>query len=658
MAKTLLFEAGFLALPVDLFAAQVPDFREQVADALNQEKLEFSRIRTWVNVNRLGILIEGLPDTQSDCLKEVRGPRASVAYDLNNLPTPAATGFASAQGLETKDLVIREVDGERFLFARKMTRGQPLEKCLQRLCNAVFSGFSFSVPNWSERSSFCQPLTSFCAMLNQQLLDLELDGVSARAEVINYRGLRRECVSISSAEDYPQIMKQLKLMNEFSEKRKNFEARIRSVLPESYLIRDVGGKVQQRCLFFENSQPLLVKFDRKYLEMPELIINKVVSGYFGYLICEDAVGKILPAAVAFPETVVAAPDEAQIRAGILNLQLEKVWQIWNRDVHSLPGRIEKIAEQLSENFPVRTELFCDCSLTGIALGLCEYLGCMEEQKQVGALLLMIEEGERTEIGKILQGSGFSVIFNRLRGVDTFKPYIEFLKEISMFFEDKIVAPTLKAAEIVCLAVLMQGYVNQARCFDCSPERIVNFLICSKLKLNLFAVFNQLFNGIRLDRKAWLEASIRTFNLEGEFAPSLEQMQSFSEFDPASFYLAQKEWKNHPSEDFEACVALLSRIKGKIAGIAGPVESEPETELEKALVSRLKVLESGSGVNYPEIFQFFLSEKVNIEACLMNLPAVLDDNSLEYRPRINLLQRLSRQLSRLPFVKKEKRSEKI
>lgn len=658
MPRTLLLEAGFVSLPSDMFGSSIPDIKDVVGKILGREKFEFSRIRAWLTAKRVGLLIEGLSEAQADCVKEIRGPKASVAYDLNNLPTPAATGFASAQGLEIKDLFVREVDGEKFLFARKMTQGQALGKCVPKLCDAIFQAIPISSQPWFEKSIFPQPMVNLCAMLDEEVLNIELEGRKACGEVIYFDGLRIKGFTVDHASSYPQIMKQLGLMPEALEKRKAFEAKIRAVLPEGYLVRDAAKRITQACTFYENSQPALVRFENKFLEMPEVILSKVIAGYFGYLICEGAHGKLQPAAVALPLTSSRkALDETEIRSGMLNLELEKIWTIWNRDVHSLPGRLEKIAEQLSEQGIIKTDLFCDCSLMGVAEGLCDLVGKSEDKEQIGPIVTLIEEGEKTEIGQILQGTGFSVIFNRLHGVELFKPYAEIIKEICQFFDERTSSPTLAVSRVICLAILMQGHVNHTRCFDCSPERILNFLNCTGMKLDLFGCFFQLFPGFRMDRKSWLEIVLKLQNRDNLSPAIFENLGAWTEFDPASFFEAFREWKGLTPEEIEAFSGLVTRIRSKLSGLGRALQIEPEDGLEAELSIKMTEMEQLPGVDYLAIYKFYTDEKVNIEACLMNLPAVLDDTSSEFSSRISLLQRLQKLLSRMPFVRKEKRSEK-
>ncbi|MEW6712848.1 MAG: hypothetical protein AB1403_23725, partial [Candidatus Riflebacteria bacterium] len=188
-------------------------------------------------------------------------------------------------------------------------------------------------------------------------------------------------------------------------------------------------------------------------------------------------------------------------------------------------------------------------------------------------------------------------------------------------------------------------------------RVLNFIFCADLRFDLFAAFNVVFHGFRLERRQWIETALRILGREAQLPVSLESLNTAGEFDPASFNEAFREWKSRQVEDFEVCSSMLARIRSKLSGIDRRVDSEPENELEKDISGKLDKLEKVHGVNYQGIFKFCIEEKVNIEACLMNLPAVLDDNNVELQPRICLLQRLCRLLSRLPFIKKEKKTEK-
>ena len=127
----------------------------------------------------------------------------------------------------------------------------------------------------------------------------------------------------------------------------------------------------------------------------------------------------------------------------------------------------------------------------------------------------------------------------------------------------------------------------------------------------------------------------------------------SEFDPCSFYDAARAWKDPQSVDIEGFSSLFSRIRSKVERVDHIISEKPCCELESEIAARLDALEEMQGIDYLAIYQFFKDEKVNIEACLLNLPAVLDESNPAIVPRLAILQRLFRQIGRLPFIKKEK-----
>jgi hypothetical protein len=612
-------------------------------------------VKAWVNINRIGILVEGIADFQTNSMKEIRGPKASIAYDLNNIPTPAAVGFAKAQGLELKDLKVKELDGEKFLFADKLTNGQALQEYLPKLVEKIFSGLFSGVTSWKDKFIFPQPLINFCAMLDEETLDYELDGVKASSKILKINGFDRKFITLDSALSYPNYMQTFSILQSIREKRKTIEARVNSLLPEGCMIRDPLAKIARYSLFCENHDPCLVRFEKKYLEMPEIVLIKVLQDYFNYIICEDKDGKIYSAAIALPISEKIGKDEPAIRSAMLDLELNKVWDVWNYDVHALPPRLEKITDD-QQNLP-GNELFCSCELMGIVEGLCELARIKPDGKRLNTLVALIEEGEKTEIGKILKGSGFSVVFNRLQGVEDFKDYAQSLKEVCMFFENRINTPSVAEARIISLAILLQGYVKGRGCFDFSPERLLNYLRCSSIKIDLFACLKKLFPGFRIDRRFWVEKAFTNQSRDNILNSVFENLISSFEFDPASLFIAIPDWKEMEKEEIESFCSLVKRIRGKLSDVDRKIASEPDKGLETELSNKLDELERAPGVDYSAIFNFYKDQKVDIEASLMNLPAILDDTESEYSSRITLLQRLLAQFSRLPFIRREKRNDK-
>lgn len=651
MPKNLLLEAGFLCLPDNLFAAGMPDCKEALGNVLRRERIDFSRLRCWISQHRIGILIEGLSESQSEIVKEIRGPKASSAYDFNNLPSPAAKGFASAQGLEFKDLVTREIDGEKFLFAIKSTPGQSIEKFLPVLIERLFAGFPFAVAPWHQQSLFPQPPVYFAAMLDCVVPDLDLEGVKASPRIGFREGLALKFHELASAGDYPQIMTQIGLIGEFAERRKTFEARIRSILPEGYLPRADSVRSGKICFYSEGMQPMLLKFDPQYLEIPEAALHRYLLINNGYLACEDARGRILPAAVAVTEQLKPSSSEIALRTAALEAQLKKLLAKWNRDKESLPAQIAIIAKKFAAGNTCIFEL--SDSLARCAIWLAAKLLPEKDSLLVSTILALIAEGEKTELASLIPGTGFAVVINCLGEDVALQPLRKYFDEICNYFAHRIPAPQTSVAQIVCLAILIRSHAEPYSGVQAPISRIVGLLRAASIKIDVFQFFADVYPDFSLDRRSWTESCSTDALFEQQIALLSESFMLGFEFDPVSFYDAARDWKELTAKEAESLSALYLRIRAKIDNCCQIDAEASECKISTELAAPLAQIEASAGINYGLILEFFSQQKVNIEACLINLPPVLDENNPEQKPKIALLQRIIRQLGRLPFINREK-----
>jgi hypothetical protein len=655
LPKTLLIEAGFLCLPDKLFASALPDLREPISQALRQEKFEFSRLRCWFSQHRIGILVEGLADAQADAVKEVRGPRAAGAFDYNNLPSLAVQGFAAAQGVQFKDLVTREIDGEKYLFAVKSLPGQSLEKSVGRIRDAILSALNFSAPPWSSQSKFPQPPVYFTAMLDEKVCDLDLDGMKAGNITASHDGLTLTNYELSNAQAYPQIINQIGVICESAERRKIFETRVRSVLPEGYNLRSEGARISHLCYYKESLQPLLIKFNPAFLDIPEAVLHRYIIKYFGYLACENHRGRMMPAVIAVSERSQPQSQEIQLRSAELERHFSRLMTLWKSDLQKVPERLVLLAAKLEQEKVLAPEP--GSHLARCIVWLLPKLGLESAAVDANILSALIAEGERTAISDLLPSTGFAVVINCIGEIAAFKKMAPLLQEICDYFAGRIPAPGNVAAQIVCLALLMRDHVASDSVAAVEPARIIALLRAVNFRIDIFQAFADVYPEHHLSRRLWLQPVVADALKESQTRLTSESFLSTFEFDPVSFYEAIRSWKDVSSSEIDSLSALYQRMRSKVDRTQVTLEEIADCQIEKEIVSSLSRIEKLPGICYHEIFEFYQKEKVNIEACLMNLPPVLDDTNPEHASRIQLLQRLVSQLAHLPFISREKVSTK-
>lgn len=663
MPRNLLLQAEFLFLPDDAFGASLPDFRECFGNALKKSEFEFSRIKFWVSQYRIGILVEGLPDSSGNFLKEIRGPKASVAYDYNNQPTPAAKGFAGAQGIELKDLVTKEVDGEKFLFAVKSFAGQQLESSLIKLKDALFSSIPFVLPPWNSDSHFPQPILNFTAMLDNKLLNIELEGVLASDEIYSRKNGQIAKIKIGSIQEYAELMNSYGLLSDPSERKKIMETRIRSVLPDGYRIRADNSNVNRFFLFSEGLNPVFVKYNYECLCVSEGIIGYYINNYTDYLPCEDALGKLLPAVIGFSVNEKPNSLELNSRSLFLNDLLGRLCRVWNNDADKLAAYLEKLPDSVF--FNSQLDLFAEPSVESAFLfeticWLCQKLNC-DANFPVLRMLAYLEQGLKdTDLSRNMSKVSLSLILsclekkdmqNRINSTLDVSTLISVLKEIQNYFLGKIPSPQTLVAAIFSFAFLMKLYKENTSFGSVYIKQICSLVIACKIRFDLFEYLQLFIKPSKQELRLWTSEIYRRIVKESSFDLPEENLLRLDSIDPAAFYDAVCEWKKLGNIDSEFYSLLNARIGSKIEKVSNIINELPLSDLEKELCLKLNNLEGKVGIDYLGIQSFFITEKINIEACLLNLPSVLDENDKSYHSRISLLQRIQKQLLKLPFVKR-------
>jgi hypothetical protein len=495
----------------------------------------------------------------------------------------------------------------------------------------------------------------FTAMLDDKVCDVDLDGLKATNVTASHDGLAIKYHVLSGAQFYPQVLQQIGIVSETAERRKILETRIRSILPEGYVLRSEGARISRLCFYKESLQPLLIKFAAGYLDMPEAVLHCYMKKHFSLLACDNNRGKMMPAAIAISEKINPQSQEAVLRAAELDEHFSRLQQIWQADIAALPARLSELAARFDRDKMLVPE--AGNPLARCAVWLIPRLGLEKITPDINLLISLIAEGERTKIATLLPSTGHAVIISQIGDIAAFKRAVPVLQEICDFFAGRLSAPADVSARVLCLALLMRNYSmgNIGELAD--PAIITGLLRVADFRIDIFQAFADIFPGFNLPRRVWLQNILAEVQKEPFVKIAGESFLASYELDPAAFYTAARTWKDIAAADVEALSALFHRMRSKIEG-GQPIREEiSDCQIEKEVVESLVALENLPGIDYLAIFEFFNREKVNIEACLMNLPPVLDDTNPEHLSRISLLQRLVRQLGRLPFVVREKTGAK-
>ncbi len=648
-----LLEAGFWGLPYGTLARDLRDAPAAVLSVFTRERIQAGRARIWVSAHRVGILIDGIPESQADQMTEIRGPKASVAYDFNRLPTPAARGFASAQGVELKDLVIRDVDGEKFLFARRGEKGRPSLDIIPKLIPAILAALPWTGRPWNDDAAFPQPPAYICALADEKIVSCSIDGVTSGRDTGLLEGGVFRKISVPSAVEYPGIMSGLGLTQLPADRQKIMESHFQSIVESGATVRKEPRILERIAFEVERPQPVVINLgDDAWIELPDSVYMQILADSPAYLPTESSRGGLLPKLIGFVEKRNLASNEADVRARDIERRMMAAADAWSMDLAKPLDEWAAGLRQMPQSTGTGTMYDAALNVSRMAQQLSRLPGLAAEiqESQVDrVILLAMSEYCFAIVRKYpeLAGTLIAVVAER-KGIPP--ETVSIVRDTAGFWAGRDVIPTDHTAIVCSLAGML------ARLRDMSPEsnretiadRLLNLLITNDICIDIVQACGAA--DVAAARSFWLEALTRKMQREGMDRRKFEWLIPDGGIDPVSILTAARSWKDGVPADAEQLKSLLGRLQQRLA-LAGTSELPlpPETPPEKALHAKLELLENPACLSYIDLFEHLAGARIHAEACLMDLPTALDLSQPDIGRRVALLRRYTCQLRRLPFL---------
>ncbi|MFQ5847369.1 MAG: glycine--tRNA ligase subunit beta [Candidatus Methylomirabilales bacterium] len=348
--KELLFEIGTEEIPSVYMADALRDFHGVADRVLREARLSFGRVRTLGTPRRLTLHVEALADRQADEVREVVGPPKSAAYDAGGKPTPAALGFARAQGLSVEQLRIRPTERGDYVIARKKVKGSKTTDVLPSLLPKIMSSLTFPKSmRWGDSTiRFVRPIRWLLALFGGRVVEIEIDGIRSGAKTYGHRFLAPKPIRLRTFQEYLARLEERFVIVD-QDRRRDL---VTQLVTEA--ARQVGGEplldadlVEQVIHLVE--YPTLVRggFPEQYLSLPREVIITPMRKHQRYFPVVNRQGKLLPHFVAVSNMkasdmdVVCLGNERVLRARLADADF-----YFKEDQKKLP--LEKLLPRLGE----------------------------------------------------------------------------------------------------------------------------------------------------------------------------------------------------------------------------------------------------------------------------------------------------------------------
>jgi glycyl-tRNA synthetase len=283
--RLFVLEIGTEELPPGDILAAIDQLRSSVPELLQGLRIAHGLIRVYGSPRRLTVLVHELAHRQSDEEELLKGPPADAAFDKTGEPTKAAHGFARRQGVRTSDLIVREADGGRYVYAHVRRPGRSSIGVLGELLPELIAGISFPKGmRWNASGvAFSRPIRWLASLLGDQVVPFAYAGLTSGNST---RGLRPDGspeIELPAAESYRNALENANIVLDQDERRDAISQQIHTLASE------VGGRVpddpallEEVTHLVEYPTALLGSFDNQYLNLPRDLLIMVMRKHQRY----------------------------------------------------------------------------------------------------------------------------------------------------------------------------------------------------------------------------------------------------------------------------------------------------------------------------------------------------------------------------------------
>src|ERR1700686_916542 len=209
-----LLEIGCEEIPARMIEAASRELGERVITLLQRGRLEPSGVILNLDTpRRLAVFASGIPASQPDLTEQVNGPSAQIAYK-DGQPSAAAHAFAKKIGVDVGKLEKIATPKGKYLAATVTRKGRTAAEILAEALPREISTLCWPKNMyWRKRGEvFVRPVRWLVAMLDEQVVPLELFGIPAGKTSRGHRIIASGPVAISKPSAYVEALRGAKVL--------------------------------------------------------------------------------------------------------------------------------------------------------------------------------------------------------------------------------------------------------------------------------------------------------------------------------------------------------------------------------------------------------------------------------------------------------------
>lgn len=300
MNNYLLLEIGVEELPSRFGQTTLDQIENNLSKLLKEERINFDNIEKYATPRRLTFVIKNLADKATDLEEEVKGPAKKIAVDADGNFTKPALGFMKSKGLDPENVYFKQLGNAEYLFGTIKQEGKHTSEVLKNIVPEAIKNVTFpKAMRWGGKNMrFARPIRWMVALLNNEVLDIDLEGIKSSNITRGHRFLGEKEFEVNSVEEYfEKLDKNFVILDQH--KRKEM---IRKQAVE--VAKSLGGEVEldedlleEITFLVEYPTAFYGEFDEEYVKLPKEVVTTPMKEHQRYFpVSKD--GKLLPNFIA------------------------------------------------------------------------------------------------------------------------------------------------------------------------------------------------------------------------------------------------------------------------------------------------------------------------------------------------------------------------
>ncbi len=291
MSKYLL-EVGVEELPYKFIPMAISQLEAGFKSFFESNGIDYSNIKVMATPRRLAVLVDGLPSSQPDTEKVVKGPIATVAYDENKNLTKAGEGFAKKNGVEAKDLYIED----NYVYAKIVVKGKDTKSALQENVPIIFSklqGPHFM--RWGANEvKFSRPIRWVLSILDKDEVKIKIIDKES-SNITNGHRFSKQNIIINHPDEYVDKLREAYVIVDQDERQNRILEITNQEAEKLNAITRISDDLLEEVTFIvEYPVAVVCNFDEEFLTIPQEVAVTVMETHQRYFaLYQKDTGKLI-----------------------------------------------------------------------------------------------------------------------------------------------------------------------------------------------------------------------------------------------------------------------------------------------------------------------------------------------------------------------------